>query len=141
MPEKLGFLGILIKSTVLFTIFGGFYFIKNSIKNRREKKQQAKYVVGSAGFTELMLSAKDGDIEACHRLIESGANINHQDDKGATALLYAVLAAKEDIVQLLLNKGADPQIPTNKGLTALAFAENNKLDKLIAILRDSYSIK
>ena len=135
--ELFGPLDLFIRFVTLFIIVGGSMSIANSIKNNRKNKQQAHYIVGEAGFTELMLSAKVGDIETCNRLIESGVNINHQDDKGATALLYAVLAESEDIVKLMIDKGANPYISTKKGLTAITFAENNKLINLIKILKSS----
>ena len=41
-----------------------------------------------------------------------GANANARDAKGATALMYAVLYGDVEYVNLLLDKGADPNAST-----------------------------
>lgn len=59
------------------------------------------------GITELMKAASLGDLGAVQSLISAGAGLNEQDIFGHTALSYAVRARHADVVQLLLNSGAD----------------------------------
>ena len=47
-------------------------------------------------------------IEIIDLLISKGANINHVDDGGDTALTNAVRCNHSEIVNYLLEKGADP---------------------------------
>jgi ankyrin repeat protein len=97
--------------------------------------------VGEAGFTELMLCAGEGDIEGCKRLLEQGGDINKQDDKGGTALIYAVMNKREAVVDLLLTKGADVNIATNKkGQTALSIAKNSNYKAIVKRLESNLSI-
>ena len=50
-------------------------------------------------------------------LLDRGANVNAQDNKGLTALM--LLAANPDKMELLLGAGADVNIKNNDGSTAL----------------------
>jgi ankyrin repeat protein len=57
-------------------------------------------------------------------LLERGAKVNAQGEKGETALMAAVVGAssKDPIVQILLDKGADVNAKSKLGYTALAKA-------------------
>ena len=91
--------------------------------------------IGEEGLTELMLCASEGDLEECKRLLDQGANINQQDDKGATALIYAVLNNCEEVTRLLLSNGADKKLATKKnGLTPLMVARKNGFKAIINLL-------
>jgi ankyrin repeat protein len=73
------------------------------------------------GQTALMYIASgywaNNRAEVIRFLVEHGANINHQDAKGRTALMLAGDFA--DSVTALLEAGADPDILDNEGNTAL----------------------
>ncbi|MBQ9579018.1 MAG: ankyrin repeat domain-containing protein [Ottowia sp.] len=58
------------------------------------------------------------------RLIEHGADINAQDQHGATALMYAALHGLVDISRLLIEKGADYKITNSSGATARQIAKD-----------------
>lgn len=71
----------------------------------------------------LALVAKRGDLEAVVRLLESGVNVDTEDNKHhATALMWAAHEGYPDIVRLLIEHGAeiDKRKATNE--TALWFA-------------------
>lgn len=57
--------------------------------------------------TPLIASIHNITITITELLIEKGADIEAKDDDGINALVYAVSYNKEDIVKLLLEKGAD----------------------------------
>jgi hypothetical protein len=44
-------------------------------------------------------------------LLEYGANINSRDRRGDTALIVAIRSNETNIVQLLIQHGADPSVP------------------------------
>lgn len=55
-------------------------------------------------------------------LVELGSVVDAQNRKGFTALMEAVIKADHEIVELLLNSGADPTIKNRSGHTALDLA-------------------
>lgn len=50
------------------------------------------------------------------------SNVNSMDSEGLTALMWAVFHGKLNIVELLINKNADVNIPGPDGQTPLMFA-------------------
>lgn len=88
---------------------------------------------------QLITKAKEGDVNACKLLLDENADVNQQDDKGATALIYAVLNTDVAIITLLLSKGADTSIATNKGLTPNAIAKNNNMITILEILNKNHT--
>ena len=59
-------------------------------------------------------------------LLENGANLNTQDDKGLTALMMAVKNRQLDTVNLLLQYGADANIRNIYDISAFTLAANNQ---------------
>ena len=103
-------------------------------------KEPAKKV--NDGFEpQLITMAKEGNIDACKLLLDEGANVNQQDDKCATALIYAVLNTDITIITLLMSRGADISVTTNKGLTANAIAKNNNMTNILKILKNNHAKK
>jgi len=54
-------------------------------------------------------------------LLESGGNVNHRDIYRRTALHYAVILGDPKIVQLLLEKGANPELRDESGLSPIDY--------------------
>jgi ankyrin repeat protein len=56
-----------------------------------------------------MFACEKGYLEIVQRLVESGALIDHRDNKKRTALFYAIdnTAQNIDVVQELVNQNAD----------------------------------
>ena len=72
------------------------------------------------GWTALMLACKGGHLEVVKLLLKAKANLDHQmEAKGITALIIAVQKGFSDIVQQLLEYGADPNIGDRRGSTAI----------------------
>jgi len=67
----------------------------------------------------LHLAAGTGDFTSMKSLLESGHSINEQDSFGATPLLIAVVAGREDMVDYLLEHSADPTIEAKDGYSLL----------------------
>ena len=71
------------------------------------------------GITPLILAAAGGHAKCVKVLVqEMGANINHCDNDGYTALHYATICCEEYTIQRLLKLGADKTARTKSGLTA-----------------------
>ncbi len=67
------------------------------------------------------------------------AYVNSLDPHGCTPLFYACENGHVDVVQLLLNYGADPHIANPEGVTPLAIARlhNNNNHPLIQVLEQA----
>ncbi|XP_033213962.1 fibronectin type 3 and ankyrin repeat domains protein 1-like [Belonocnema kinseyi] len=68
----------------------------------------------SNGETFLHIVARFGSTHVASYLIQLGANVNAQDDKGQTPL-YLAIEKSEEMVKLLLDNGADVSIPNKEG--------------------------
>jgi len=73
-------------------------------------------------------AVKAGDAAAVAQAIEVGANVNAKSEKGAPALVLAVLGKNRDLVMKLLQAGAEPdaQYMDHDGATALMLSVTTK---------------
>jgi cytohesin len=76
-------------------------------------------VLPGGNSTLLHLASKDGSEESVRALIAAGADINHPDEKGATALLFAAQEGCEAAVRALIAAGAEVDKATRGGQTPL----------------------
>jgi ankyrin repeat protein len=60
------------------------------------------------GYTALMASAGNGDLDAVKCLLDHGADVQVRLSNGYTALIGAAIAGNPQVVALLLERGADP---------------------------------
>jgi hypothetical protein len=80
-------------------------------------------IVGPNGWTPLLFAASVGKQETVEQLIIRGANVNHKDSLGRTALHLAAQNGYADIVLVLLEKGCERNLPETKfGRTPLHLA-------------------
>lgn len=70
------------------------------------------------GSSPLITAALFGKTKMAKALIESGADLNFQNNDGSTALLTAAFFCRPEIVKLLLEHGADKSIKNKYGATA-----------------------
>lgn len=77
--------------------------------------------------------ARSAEPKIARYLLSSGAAVNTVDEKGRTALMYAVAARNPEMVRALINAGADVNATTANGETAIMFAATEELvDALLA---------
>ena len=69
-------------------------------------------------------------------LIESGADINHEDNEGTHIIHYAVFSGSYELLELLINAGAKLKAKDQYGLTALVYALKEKNPQMIKIIKD-----
>jgi ankyrin repeat protein len=69
------------------------------------KKKTEPYALPSSA---LRISAVHNDIPFIRKLIQHEVPLNQANDKGYTALHLAVLCGRDEVVELLLNAGANP---------------------------------
>ncbi|TFG58603.1 MAG: hypothetical protein E4H36_15220 [Spirochaetales bacterium] len=58
-------------------------------------------------------------------LLKAGANMDHQDYYGATALMYAAGSSNPEVFTILLSAGADGTLKDKSGKTAFDLAKEN----------------
>ena len=91
--------------------------------------------VAHAGDGEdLLKAAFAGDLVQVRTLLEKGADIDHQNRAGATALYGASQNGHERIVQALLAEGAEIDHQTKNGATALLIASQNGHEEIVQAL-------
>ncbi|MGB8506879.1 MAG: ankyrin repeat domain-containing protein [Pyrinomonadaceae bacterium] len=71
------------------------------------------------GMTALLYATREGHVEATRALVEGGANINQVSADKFSPLVMAIANGHLDLAMYLLQRGADPNLPTLTGLTAL----------------------
>ena len=74
------------------------------------------------GFTPLIRMAEANDLASVRYLLDKGANVNAQDERGRSALMLAVWNKNLEMCKLLLARGADINLTGDEGVTALSFA-------------------
>ncbi len=89
--------------------------------------------IPSGGDTALMFAARVGDLESARVLVAAGANVNDADAWGVSATMLAAHSGFAGIVELLLGKGADPNVST-PGFTALHEAVMRRDQRMTAAL-------
>ncbi len=87
------------------------------------------------GETALMFAARVGDLDSAKLLVAAGANVNDADASGVSATTLAAHSGFSDVVEFLLEKGADPNVAPN-GFTALQEAIMRHDEKSVAALLD-----
>lgn len=86
------------------------------------------------GYTPIMDSVWRGNLEMTKYFIEKGAELNTISKEGQTMLILAVGSEKIDIVKLLAENGADPDICDEMGMSAYAYAKLFKKQEIVSIL-------
>jgi ankyrin repeat protein len=87
------------------------------------------------GETALMFAARLGDLPSLKLLVAAGAKVNDADAWGVSAVVLAAHSGFTEMVEFLLEKGADPnQAPA--GFTALHEAIMRRDEKMVAALLD-----
>lgn len=77
--------------------------------------------------TELAKGSQAQQLAHIQKLVKELSDINCQDKSGMTYLSITVRQFKDDIVQMLLENGADPNICDNLGVSPLAYTFLKKL--------------
>ncbi|XP_038061238.1 E3 ubiquitin-protein ligase mib1-like [Patiria miniata] len=89
------------------------------------------------GVTALHLAAHHGHLDVVHALVEGNAPLEQQDTYGDTALMFAAVGNKPDVVQYLLLVGSNPNTSEERGLTPLHAAAGQANDKCVQALLSS----
>lgn len=90
------------------------------------------------GMTPLMYTAKRSFNETASFLLKNGAKVNVQNRKRKiSALMLASAWGNEELVKMLLDKGADPTLSDMFGRNAAFYAEKRGHENITKILSES----
>lgn len=78
---------------------------------------------------------KQGNYEAVKDMIKAGTDVNKKS-VGMTPLMYAARQNRVEIAKLLIENGADVKTKSNRGYTALKYAEMSKAHDAFKIISD-----
>ena len=82
-----------------------------------------RFLRDKRGWTPLMFACIQGDADTVRTLLlDEWEDPDAQDHDGSTALIWACVHGRIDLVQLLLFRGADPNIFNCHGETSLIWA-------------------
>ena len=90
-------------------------------------------IILQGGDTALMFAARVGDLASAKLLVTSGANVNDTDAWGVSATTLAAHSGFGDLVEFLLERGADPNA-AKAGFAALHAAIMRRDDRVIDAL-------
>jgi ankyrin repeat protein len=127
----------LADTTVALTIFEAAATGKlNIILRLLARDPQLVNAYAEDGFQALGLACYFGHFDAAEYLIKAGAPVNStsRNDLKAAPVQSAAAAGHQDIVELLLKHGADPNIREQGGYTPLHAAAQNGDDTMIRTL-------
>ena len=108
---------------------GDLAMVKMEIHSGNICENEAKYI-----NSPLIWAADGGHLECVRALLEAGVDMNKQGYLGATAVSRAARKGHAAVLDLLLSKGADPEIPNLKLQFPLHFAAFNNHEECVRVL-------
>ncbi|KAF9408689.1 hypothetical protein BGZ94_002223 [Podila epigama] len=83
---------------------------------------RAIHLCNNKGWSPLTTAARFGSAGIVNILLQLGADLNHKDEEGSTAMHHAAAYGHLQTLSLLIEKGGSLSIKNNGGWTALDFA-------------------
>lgn len=85
-----------------------------------------------------VVAARTGNLEAIKNLVSADPGlVDELDQEGQSLLHYAASFRRVDVVQYLIEQGADPNMPNADGQTPITYAEESPgTEEVIEVLRE-----
>src|SRR5690606_20976409 len=126
--------------SVLTVCFSIVTLHANNLSQSSGNYQSSSNVKMKVKVNPFCVSIAKGDFETVKKLVELGTDIN-QKSEGLTPVMYAAKYNRTDILKLLIANGADLKAKSDKGITALKYAELHKAADAKAILEEALKNK
>ncbi len=90
----------------------------------------------ATGFTALTGAIANNHAEIAKTLVKKGgANVNHRYEGGVSPLMEASMNGNVELVNFLLESGADPSAKTKDGKTPISFAREKNHANVVEVLK------
>jgi ankyrin repeat protein len=90
-----------------------------------------------AKYNQLFVAVQTGNLEEVQKLLNEGVDINGKNPfLGKTALMHASGQGLTEVVEFLLERGADANAKTDEGETALMIASAKRNSNIVKLLLD-----
>jgi len=100
---------------MIASIDGNLPLVKTLVQSNKAK-------IDHIGWTPLHYASSRGHLEVVQYLLANGAIVDSMSPGNTTPLMMAVQSGNEQLVKLLLDKGADIKVRNGNGLTAIDIA-------------------
>jgi len=133
---------ILISILVLLSGVAAYIFLVPNANLKVELEplsNDTKVAIQQRYTNEFLDLAKSSDVDLAmiDKLLKKGVDINAQDEKGRTALIYAAKSKNSDVLRHLLLKKADRKIKDNMGVRAIDYLDKQRDSKLYKTLQSN----
>lgn len=109
----------------------------NATENNNDREKSALTMAAKNGFTKIvqLLIESGAALEQRYNFLQHDLNEENDETKiGSTPLMLASASNHNDVVELLINAGADINNHDERGFTSLHYAAENQCKKVIEIL-------
>ncbi|XP_035240335.1 ankyrin repeat and protein kinase domain-containing protein 1 isoform X2 [Anguilla anguilla] len=111
------------------------FLSKKDFENfKRSLKREDVLEVYEENYSLLHYTVASGDAEAVELVLQQGAAVDSQNDRGYTPLVIGVLRQLYDVCALLVQRGADVSLGDADRWTPLHFAAQNGDDRIARLL-------
>ena len=127
-----------MKKTILtmsmaMLLMGGGLMAKESMGNGPMAIEKSRKAYEISSFCKAVMQ---GDIATVERMIDLGEDINKKS-LGMTPVMFAARYNKAEVLQLLIDNGADLKIKSNQGFSVTKYAELSNATDALAILENA----
>lgn len=131
-----------MKKTILI-VATAFMFVVSGVYAENRTTNELKFTENPVSVKNLAINSfckaiLQGDIETVKKLIELGEDVNKKS-LGMTPAMFAARYNKAEILELLIENGADLSIKNDKGYTAKKFAKLSQANEALAVLEGQNS--
>jgi ankyrin repeat protein len=123
-----------MKRTIIITAIAlGFSFSTLNASSTVANYKSLELVKTKGSVSPFCMSIVKGDIETVKKLIELGVDVN-QKSNGMTPAMYAAKFNKVEILKILVQKGADLDVKSEKGYKAEKYAKLSNAKEALVYL-------
>lgn len=122
-------------SKIITTLALCFTLLTSNATNLSSDLNSIEVITSSFKASSFCVAIVKGDLETVKKLVQYGEDVN-QVSNGMTPLMYAAKYNRAAIVEFLISKGAKTNVRSDKGMTAMKYAEATNATDVIKVLEN-----